>query len=458
MRHPLRPLPVAVLGAALLAPWLPGCGGRTGLEASLEAHGADGVPGRDSGVVGSTTGDVCHAAVSGPKAMEGNCSTRDGRARAAAPTAPHVTWTTKLPTDSTGQVGLGSSVATDSSGNAYVVTTGELDETVAGLRRVRASDGTVLWTQPISPDEDTDTPILLSSGGIDLFGYAKYADEIFTFDPASGASTSTAFGFSLYYAPPDLAVGSDGSLYVTHMDDVGEAHQTTFISRVGPDGAVLWTSIDLGTLGPPPEYDDGEVFPSILALGPDDLVIVCVDEITATPGDAEVVSAFESATGKLRWSTVLSGQAVGGPVTRSDGAVVVLLYASGATSLVDLDPTTGAPTAHAVASGAFEIYAVTVDGVVLAGADTGSGVTGIVAIGTDGATLWTVPGPRFATIASDGTVIAFGQDIAALDPATGDTKWTLTPPSTRCVLDAALTSEGGLVALQCDGTLFGAGD
>src|SRR6185437_10453655 len=160
-------------------------------------------------------------------------------------------------------------------GHAYVVTQGEEDESVSGLRRVNVADGTVDWTDPISPDEETSTPIVLAHGEVDLCAYgAQTMESVFMFNPASGVSTSTTFGFTLYYAPSDLAVGADGSLYVTHEEGVGTVKQTTFVSRVGPTGNVLWTSVDLGTVAPPDQYGDGEIFPSTIALAKGDLVVI----------------------------------------------------------------------------------------------------------------------------------------------------------------------------------------
>jgi len=166
--------------ACLAAETLLGCGARTQLDAL------------GSGTSGGFSGaDPCPAAVSGPKAMAGNCSTRDGRSRVVAPSAPHVTWTAKLPTDSSGMLGP-SALATGGAGDAYVMTQGEFDESVAALRRVRVADGTIEWTAPISPDEQTATPVVLSSGGVDLFAYGpQYMESLFTFDAATGTSTST---------------------------------------------------------------------------------------------------------------------------------------------------------------------------------------------------------------------------------------------------------------------------
>jgi hypothetical protein len=440
-----RALLLAVSGLpASLA--LLGCGARSQLDVG-------GVTGSGS----SAPAGACPAAVSGPKPMAGNCSTRDGRSRVAGPSAPHVTWTVTLPTDSTGEVGPGTSIATDAAGHAYVVTTGEIGETLAALRRVDAADGTIDWTDPISPDEETDTPIVLASGGVDMFAYSKNTDAVFTFDPSSGASTSTTFGVSLYDAPKDLAVGVDGSLYVTHADGVGGAHQTTFVSRVAPGGEVLWTSVDLGTLGPTP-VDDGEVDPSIIALGQDDLVVIVVGVLAAGGQQSTVANAFDPATGATRWSTTLPGGPLGGPMIRPDGTIVAMTNAGNSGDLVILDPGTGAATTAPLPTGVFEAFAVTEGGAVIGALDAALG-GGIIAFGVDGTTLWTNPNGDGATIASDGTIITFGLTIAAIDGATGETAWELAPPGPHpCIMDGALTSDGGIVALLCGGTLFGASD
>src|ERR1019366_9722742 len=219
---------------------------------------------------------------------------------------------------------------------------------------------------PIMPDEETTTPIVLASGGVDMFAYAKsYSDAVYTFDPATGSSTSTTFGFSLYYAPSDLAVGADGSLYVTHQDGVGSAKTTTYISRVGPDGAVRWTSVDLATLGPPPEYNDGDISPYTIALGKDDLVVMFTGVLEKW-GEITVGHAFDPVTGAVLWTQPVDGELVGGPVVRSDGTIVTVIDSpvTGASNLDVFQPSTGAVAVHPLSMGAFQILAVTTDGVV----------------------------------------------------------------------------------------------
>jgi hypothetical protein len=117
------------------------------------------------------------------------------------------------------------------------------------------------------------TLIVIASGG---------ADSVVMFVASTGASTATTFGFGLNTAPPDLAVGVDDSVYVTHEDGV-VSDQATFISRVAPSGAVRWISIDLGTLGPQPV--EAMVDPSTLALGQDDFVVT-IAVVVAASGEA----------------------------------------------------------------------------------------------------------------------------------------------------------------------------
>jgi outer membrane protein assembly factor BamB len=57
---------------------------------------------------------------------------------------------------------------------------------------------------------------------------------------------------------------------------------------------------------------------------------------------------------------------------------------------------------------------------------------------------------------ADGTVVTFGAGITALDGTTGNVHWQLATDA--CIVDAALASDGSIVALNCDGTLFGASD
>src|SRR5262249_3049435 len=148
---------------------------------------------------------------------------------------------------------------------------------------------------------------------------------VLTFDPPSSAPMSTTFGLDLHEAVLDLAVGADGSLYVARSESAGPSLAPR-ISRIAPGGTVLWTSVDLATLEPAYSSKDN-AGPSLVALGEDDLV---VDVINVPVRSTAIVLALDPATGTVRWSTPLSGTFAGGPMIRSDGAIVTLLGNGGA--------------------------------------------------------------------------------------------------------------------------------
>jgi hypothetical protein len=200
-----RPL-LSVLPAWLAAAPLLGCGAASELYLGGGTTSA------------MDASDPCPSAVSGPQAIDGNCSTRDGRSRVSAPTAPHVTWTSKLPMAQLAQ----SSVGTDASGHAYVVSTSNLGQVPAEIRRVEAAGGTIDWTASFSGDGATGIPFILSHGGVDVFGDDPSGHAaLLGFDLATGAPTSMSLGFNLFAGPPDLAVGADGSLYLAHDNGLG---------------------------------------------------------------------------------------------------------------------------------------------------------------------------------------------------------------------------------------------
>ena len=266
---------------------LPSCGSKTGIAppaAGIHANEPDAFfpSGDDGGALAVDLSDPCPSAVSGSKPMIGNCSTRDGRARVSAPIAPRLKWAILLPSPMASL----SQLATDATGHAYVVAAAQAPGT-SWFGRVRLSDGTVEWAGQIAAVQPTEVPIVLSSGPVDLCssGGQDSIDALLTFAPQTGASTSTTFGLDLSNSPGNFAVGADGSAYVTHVEGGGTSHQTTLISRVSPGGVVLWTSVDLATLGPPPVADlDNQVF------------------LRSSPSGMVASSSFSS-TSSRRWGT-----------------------------------------------------------------------------------------------------------------------------------------------------------
>lgn len=435
------------------------CGSRSGLTLPSAGDGGGG-----SGATAGTSGsggiapddDRCPSAIAGPSAMWGNCSTRDGRARVALPKQPHLTWTQQLPTDG-GQLGL-SAVVTGAENEAYVVT-GKVSSVEGQFRRVRAGQGTSDWMFGISTDQSTVKPVVMSNGIVDLFARDdSYQTSMFQFDELGNYSTTT-FGFDFYNVPPNPAVGIDGSLYLVHWEAVGTANAAAFVSRVRPDGFVAWTTPPLAKLVGA-SSDGGSVFPSMIALGDHDTPVTVVESV-ASSGIESAVLALDPSNGAVRWRTSFSGQRLGGPAVRPDGSIALLAGPLSEARLVLLEPQTGTPAIHSLSVRVFEIFAVTRSGVVIAGLDDGDGLSGVVALDGGGTPLWSQPVvPRSVALASDGTLVIFtAPSLVALDVANGATKWELPlPHPSSCLLDGAPTSSGGLVGIQCDGTLFGAGD
>ena len=352
--------------------------------------------------------------------------------------------------------------------------TDELPESpVAAIRRLDVASGHVDWKVPLESASGAQA-VILTAGGIELPGYdSTQRPSILSFAPATGALTTSAYGLELYDSESDLAVGADGSLYIVYQTGVGTAATQAFLARLDPEThAVVWSSTDILSLGPPPRYTADGASVGDIALGRGDVAVVVND--TLVPGDGgtltnvSVASAFDPTTGAVLWTTTLSGQLFGGPVVRADGSIVVVVGPSGlsSASLVTLEPASGAATTLPLSGGVFGIDAVAYDGTVIVATDSGNGVEGAMAVATDGTVRWTKPGVLDATIASDGSVVGRlgttmggATSIVALDPMTGHTQWQLDPPvSGYSIWYVALSSDGALVAEQGDGTVFGASD
>ena len=332
------------------------------------------------------------------------------------------------------------------------------------IQRRRAESGAVQWTVDIDTVDATVWPMVLSAGLVDVFvGAAPFAETLLQIDAQSGAFTPTTFGFDFYTVPRNPAVGADGSLYLVHRENVGTANSATFVSRVRPGGAVAWTTPKLDDLvltGNETKLQS----PSTLALGTVGPVIMVVGSLGPS-GAGSIGVALDPETGALLWQSALPGQLLGGPAVRPDGSIVVLLGPLAGSKLVSFDAQSGTPTTMELSFGAgeifaSEIFAVTRTGTAIVGINAGQGISGLAAVDRDGNVRWTQPVPaRQATLASDGTLVVAAKALVALDEVSGAMRWQVSPPSAgSCLLDAALTSEGDVVALQCDGTLFAAGD
>jgi outer membrane protein assembly factor BamB len=411
---------------------------------------------------GAFAADPCPFAVlpGAPKPMAGNCSTRDGRSRVPAPRAPHITWT--LPALSVAQQ-TGTTLATDAANHVYVLANDATSFNLS-LRQIDASNGTIEWTSPFVPGMDTmPTPFLPPSGHPELI--ATVPSEITTFDSATGSTSSVAtpsLEFGLLTADP--AIGVDGSLYLlSNLNDDGSSGAPFVAARLAPNGTIMWMSTELSTVATPnPPATHVEGFPSGIALGLDGTVLVLFDGLATPYAELTVVIGLDPDTGEVLWEQTFDGQALNGPVVAPDGSVaVVSSMTPQATDLIILEPT-GTLRHRVNVPMTNRLVGVAANGTLVAFVEIGGGTFAVSAVDPSGNLLWQQTGDFVdALIASDGAVVAFGDDIRAFDLATGATRWSKAPPNDDFpagVCSGAMTSAGAIVALQCNGTPFALGD
>ncbi len=439
------------------------CGSRSPLSLPSGSGAAAAGAGGTAGSGGSNPlEDPCPSAIAGPAAMWRNCSTRDGRARVPAPVNPQLKWTRQVSTFGSGQLSPGA-LTTGASSDVYVVS-GHKASSQGAIQRRRSNAGAVQWTVEIDTVDATIWPVVLSAGLVDVFVRAEpFAETLLQIDAQSGDFTPTTFGFDFYTVPRNPAVGADGSLYLVHRENVGTANSATFISRVHPGGVVAWTTPKLDDL----VFTGNETklqLASTLALGGGGEVIAVVGSLGPS-GVGSIGVALDPETGAMLWQTDLSGQRLGGPAVRPDGSIVVLLGPLTGSKMVTLDAQSGTPTTFELSFGAGEIFAsevfaITRAGTAIVGINAGEGISDLAAVDRDGNVRWTQAVPaRRASLASNGTLVVAAKALVAFDEESGAMRWQVSPPSAgSCLLDAALTSDGDVVALQCDGTLFAVGD
>ncbi|MFI5299843.1 MAG: PQQ-binding-like beta-propeller repeat protein [Polyangiales bacterium] len=373
-----------------------------------------------------------------------------------------MTWTNTLPADPDPTSGYYiAGLAADASDAAYIVLGPNFGADVANLIRVDGATGAFEWNTSFVPaSEGNGLPLLLASGDVEIVATgAHYTPAIDHFDAASGAVSTLTLELVSVGQDVGPAIGADGAKYFSYTANQGTAQASSVVSRLNLDGTLAWTSVDLGTLGPSPGTDN-DVFPSSIALGRDDLVVVATQVIT-TPFNGTVVIALDSTTGAARWANAIPGELVGGPAVAADGSVVALIGAP-SSKLFVFEVTGATRRAVDLGEGTFQIFAIALDGTVIVGADDREGVAGLTAVNAAGVIVWNtrLAGIRTVTIDAKGTLLtSTSTGIVGLDLTTGQTKWTLAAPHQgSCVTGFTLTSAGGIVAAQCDSTVFGASD
>jgi outer membrane protein assembly factor BamB len=374
--------------------------------------------------------------------MYGNCPTQDGRSRVPAPTAPRIVWQSRPFHTDRGGIG---GVYTDAVGHAYVMAADSAGQ--AAVVRLQAADGAQDWRHPFRPAVGTGPLTVLDSGAalaLEGIGDPNIGGEaLFAVDVDTGAASRFGpSGLDQLVAP-----APDGTLFgvLGHGDAAA-------LARLDASGAPLWSTA-LSTLDPAIEFEAG------LTLG-HAMVVLGVES-----SDTRVrLHAVDANDGTPIWQTSVGLAAFAPFPLRANGDVVVLEVGH-ELSFDVIDGATGAVARHAFESDdhPLSIVALTSAGAAIVLCD----VNVLCSIDETGVRWRTQLADddelRFATVSSNGIVVGAAYDeIYGVDADTGALLWQLVPPggpsATACAADVALASDGTLVGVWCDGTVFGARD
>jgi outer membrane protein assembly factor BamB len=451
-------LALVSLGLLLVAP---ACGDRTSLllTSSMTPAPEAGTSSPDA----APTGDPCPGAVlarAGRPTFR-NCSTHDARSRVIGPMAPSIKWQVSassfpegvlLSAGATGDVYIDAPLG--SSGEGAVVT------------RYDAATGNIVWTSNLASGLDA-FPTLIANGEVEALvvdSASASLTSLDALDDGTGAVLSS-IAFPSMFNPVVPSIGTDGSFFVLgNLVAPGGESSGFALARVAPSGAVVWTSGDLT----PSSFQQGSYSASNPAVDATGTIYVRFDSLEASGA----LLAIDGATGATEWSFSLPEVSPGldefkGPVAAPNGSVVVVAPSSaGQTPGQDVEfvSPAGSLVAMATLPGVTDvaILVVTTGSVCIVRTQDAAGHGAIVAVNPDGTTAWTFDsGPVVdATIDAAGSLVAYATDaLFALDATTGQLLWKLAAPSSSAMLvDAVVTSNGGIVALDSEGTLFGAFD
>jgi hypothetical protein len=403
-----------------------------------------------------------------PKPMAGSCSTRDGRARAPAPVSPHVTWASSPIQFYQGQ---GTALSSDAEGHAYLTFWPSGDVEQWSMSEIDGATGNVEWTTPFSPNGDSSpaTPFVPASGVVQTLG--GMPPQLLSFN-ASGSTTSTALPATnggIAFPTPDPAIGADGALYLLTTPGAGVDGPATVV-KIDPQGNTIWRSPDL-PVSPPPATSVTVFALSDVALAPNGLVLLELGLLLSPYANDTVIVALDPATGAPEWSNVYSGQQDGNLVVGSDGTVITSLFSAvdgGSTPSVLMLDTNGNEKHRTTVPGTQSAWplAVTAEGTLVVGTQFEGGDSGMVAISAAGDILWNRSGPPFegvndGALSSNGAFVTYGTELFALEVSSGATIWSVEAPAGvgfGGICNATLTTGATVVALACNGIVFGVGD
>jgi outer membrane protein assembly factor BamB len=362
-------------------------------------------------------------------------------------------------------------LSSDAAGYAYLTYWPSGDGVEWSMMKVDSATGNVAWTTAIAPNGDSSpsTPFVTASGLVQMLGGMPPA--LLSFGGATGLTTSAALPATsggLAFPTPDPAIGEDGSLYLVTTPGAGVDGPASVV-KIDPVGNTLWASPAL-PVSPPPATSVTVFALFDVALAPTGVVVVNLGLLLTPYANDTVIVALDPATGQPEWSNVYPGQQDGSLVLGSDGTVITSLFAPGVdggnTPTVLMLDASGHEKSRTSVPGVQSAWplAVTTDGTALVATHFEGGTSGMVAISASGDILWNRSGLPFdgtndGALSSDGVFVSYGTQVFAIDASTGATKWSVdAPQGAGGVCNATVTTGATVVALGCNGVLFGVGD
>jgi len=371
-------------------------------------------------------------------------------------------------------------------GDAVVV------QSSAGLLKLDAVGGDVLWTGALPPTDTFGNPLVYTAfGGLasGQFLAVAYSQDYDTLQPPflqrvafdSGQPTAQV-------AAPSTVLGLSGTSIQEDADhvigvSVGQGSDSTGLRlrRLSAvDGSLLWEQTE-----PVYDYFRAQTQNAGVAVAGDAAAAAFVQN-SGSVGQANNLSLvwvglYDRATGERRWGVALPGlfqesTTISTPVADVDGNVVLAvgtfmscgqlmcahqqiykLAASDGTLLWSTDSVVFGTTQALP-----QIFAVQGDDVLVSGPFSGAldGASVARLSGADGSVLWTsdAVGPYGGNIypADDGTIVVLGNGWARLDGSTGSTLWAFPESAMTCAPNCpnyytAMLPSGDVIGGASDG-------
>jgi outer membrane protein assembly factor BamB len=303
-----------MLAQIALAGLVVACGGRSGLDIPDVVREKPGVPVHPPPPPNPPIGDCPAALLKGaPTPMKGYCPTRAHRTPARLPKSPAIAWQLPPPKP---LAYTALEIVVDDQARAYAAVDTALANNVVSADTLVAfdADGTTAWSMPFH-DTWLRSLFLAADGRLRFVMHSPTPNLGVVSRDGTLESTvplpDNVFG--------DLAVGRDGSLFMTLLDRMPDAAS---VAKLSPEGAIEWTTpkVPLCSLGVSP-----------IALAGDDLAVFILATTTGAPCESGSMVARVLAVrsdGSTAWHLDFPGTWAIDPAVAPDGTVRVGVFSS----------------------------------------------------------------------------------------------------------------------------------